>query len=161
MTFALWDFLIHVLAYGFGAGLIPIMPGTFGSIVGVGFFWLLSRAHPAAYAGVVVVLALAGVFICGQTASDLGTIDPGVIVWDEIVGMLIAIYLLPRNWRWVSAAFVLFRLLDVWKPYPIAAAEDAFGIGTSIMADDVVAAIYVFVIVQLSRYAVRRYVLAD
>ncbi len=150
MTFALWKYPLHWLAYGLGAGLVPVMPGTFGSLVGIGIYWLLSRAGAAAYAGVVAVLALFGIFICGRTARDLGAIDPSVIVWDEVIGMLIAGYLLPRDWRWIAAGFVLFRLFDVWKPYPIAAVEDAFGVGTSIMADDVLAAIYVFAILQLS-----------
>ncbi len=161
MAFALWKYPVHWLAYGLGAGLVPFMPGTFGSLVGIGIYWFLSRSSRAIYAGVVTVLALAGVFICAQTARDLGATDPGVIVWDEIVGMLVAVYLLPRDWRWISTGFVLFRLFDVWKPYPIAAAEDAFGIGMSIMADDIVAAIYALAILQLVRLGWRRYCSAD
>ena len=156
MALALWQYPVHWLAYGFGAGLIPIMPGTFGSLVGVGIYWLLSRYGAAVYAGVTLVLALAGIFICGQTARDLGAIDPSVIVWDEVVGVLVAVYLLPRDWRWVCTGLVLFRVFDLWKPYPVDAAEQSFGIGTSIMSDDIVAAVYVLAILQLSRYGRRR-----
>lgn len=155
MAFALWQYPIHILAYGFGAGLIPIMPGTFGSVVGIGIYWLLSRAGAGIYTAVVVILAFAGIFLCSQTARDLGAIDPSVIVWDEIVGFLVAVYLLPRDWRWIAAGFVLFRVFDLWKPFPIAAAEERFGTGTSIMADDIAAAIYVFVVLLLSRHAWR------
>jgi phosphatidylglycerophosphatase A len=68
----------------------------------------------ASYAGLVVVMFVAGIFICGQTARDVGSIDPGFIVYDEIVGFLVAMYLLPRDLRWIAAGFLVYRIFDIW-----------------------------------------------
>ena len=157
MTFAFWKYPVHFLAYGFGTGLIPIMPGTFGSLVGVAFFWFMAPLAPLPYAGIVALLGVGGVFICGQTARDMGAVDPGFIVWDEIVGLLVALYLMPRDWRWIGAGFIVFRVFDVWKPYPIRAAEENLGLGSGIVMDDVAAGIYTFAILGLVRWGLRRF----
>jgi len=149
MSLALWKYPIHYLAYGFGAGLIPVLPGTFGSLVGVILFWFIVPLGRIFYAGIVVALGVLGIFICGVTAMDLEKIDPGVIVWDEIVGFLVAMYLLPRDWRWITAGFVLYRAFDVWKPFPISAVEHSIGVGYGVMADDIIAGIYTLAILQL------------
>ena len=156
MRFALWKYPVHFLAYGFGTGLMPIMPGTFGSLVGVAFFWFMAPLAPLPYAGIVIGLGIAGVFICGQTARDTGAVDPGFIVWDEIVGLLVAIYLMPRDWRWMVNGFILFRLFDVWKPYPIRAVEENLGGGLGIVMDDVLAGLYTLAILQLVRWSLKR-----
>ena len=116
-----WKHPIHFLAYGFGSGLMPVMPGTFGTLVGIGFFYVLSSLDPLSYAAVVLVGGLLGIFICEKTAKNLGKKDPGSIVWDEIIGFLVAMYLIPHKWYWVLAGFVIFRIFDIWKPYPIKA----------------------------------------
>ena len=92
-----------------------------------------------------------GIYICGQTARDTGFIDPGFIVYDEIVGFLVAMYLMPREWRWIAAGFIVYRVFDIWKPFPIQAAEAIPEIGTAIMADDIIAGIYTLVILQIAR----------
>ena len=108
------------------------------------------------YAAVTAALWVAGVYICETTAGDLGMKDPGSIVWDEIVGYLVAMFGLPFRWQWVAGGFVLYRLFDVWKPQPIAWVEDEFGVGVSIMADDVVAGIYAGVVLHLIRWLSKR-----
>ncbi|NNE18983.1 MAG: phosphatidylglycerophosphatase A [Myxococcales bacterium] len=152
----LWKYPVHVLAYGFGTGLVPGAPGTIGTLVGVAFYWMMAPLRPLYYWALTSVLAIAGVFICEQTASDLGARDPGMIVWDEIVGYLFAMYRLPRDWRWLAAGFVVYRLFDVWKPYPIGLIEEGFGVGVSIMADDIVAGVYTWCVLHLARRAMRR-----
>jgi phosphatidylglycerophosphatase A len=154
----LWKYPVHFLAYGLGTGLVPVAPGTAGSLVGVALFWLMAPLSALYYAAITVVLWVAGLFICGQTARDLGAHDPGAIVWDEIVGFLVAMYLIPRDWRWVLAGFVLYRLFDIWKPYPIRMVERGLGVGTGIMADDVVAGVYTLAILHLVRWGVERFV---
>jgi phosphatidylglycerophosphatase A len=111
---------------------------------------------PAVYAAITVALALAGVFICGQTAHDLGLKDPGAIVYDEIVGFLVAMYLLPRDWRWVAAGFVVYRLFDIWKPWPMRVVEKSLGVGGGIVADDIVAGLYTLAVLHLARWALER-----
>ncbi len=149
MQFALWKYPVHFLACGFGTGLIPFLPGTFGSLCGVLFYWFMAPLRPAVYLGIVVPLAVAGIFICELTAQDYGAIDPGFIVWDEIVGFLVAMYLVQRNWRWALAGFLVFRAFDVWKPYPIHLFEEGPHLGLSIMADDIGAGVYTAIILHL------------
>ena len=103
MQFAWWKYPIHWLAYGFGLGKIPGASGTFGTVLAIPVFVLMSRLGPVPYVAIVAGLFIAGIFICGQTAHDLGLQDPGATVYDEIVGFLVAMYLLPRDWRWVAA----------------------------------------------------------
>ncbi|MBT8442537.1 MAG: phosphatidylglycerophosphatase A, partial [Gammaproteobacteria bacterium] len=91
------------------------------------------------------------------TARDVGAIDPGFIVYDEIVGFLVAMYMMPADWRWMSAGFVIYRAFDVWKPWPIHAAEERLALGSGIMTDDVIAGMYTLAILQLARWLIERY----
>lgn len=149
--YALWKYPVHFLAYGFGAGLVPSLSGTFGALLGAVVFLLISRLKAAAYVIVTGILFLAGIFICGQTARDLGAVDPGVIVFDEIVGFLVAMYLVPRKFEWVVSGLVIFGVLDAWKPWPIYLFEEIPEIGTAIMADDLVAGLFTLVILNTAR----------
>jgi len=106
------------------------------------------------YAAIVVLMFVVGIFICGQTARDVGAIDPGFIVYDEIVGFLVAMYLLPADWRWIVAGFVIYRIFDIWKPFPIHYVEQHLGLGSGIMTDDVIAGVYTFIILQLALFII-------
>ncbi|MFW2373840.1 MAG: phosphatidylglycerophosphatase A [Gammaproteobacteria bacterium] len=156
MTYAIWKYPVHFLAYGFGTGLMPFAPGTFGSLVGVVLFWFMASMAAGVYAAIVVVMFVVGIFICGQTARDVGAIDPGFIVYDEIVGFLVAMYLLPADWRWIAAGFVIYRIFDIWKPFPIHYVEQHLGLGSGIMTDDVIAGIYTLIILQLALIIIER-----
>ena len=158
MNFALWKYPLHALATGFGTGLLPMAPGTFGSVLGVGAVWLLAPLGDAWYALITLVLWFAGVFICGVTARDYGAVDPGLIVYDEVVGFLAAMYLLPTTWRWLLAGFIIYRVFDVWKPFPIGWVEENLGIGSGIIADDVVAGLYTLAILHFARFGMDRLV---
>ena len=149
MKFALWKYPVHTLAHGFGTGLSPIAPGTVGTLVGVVLFWLMAPLAPALYAALVVVMFFAGIFICGQTAQDIGAKDPGMIVFDEIVGFLVAMFMLPREWPWIVAGFLAFRLFDIWKPWPIRDLDHRIPGGLGIMLDDLVAALYAAILLAL------------
>jgi len=157
MLYAAWKYPVHFLAYGFGTGLIPFAPGTFGSLIGVALFWFMAPVGAASYAGLVVVMFVAGIFICGQTARDVGAIDPGFIVYDEIVGFLVAMYLLPRDLRWIAAGFVVYRIFDIWKPFPIHYVESHLGLGLGIMTDDVIAGVYTLTVLHLVRLLIGRF----
>ncbi len=157
MNFALWKYPLHALAVGLGTGLSPIAPGTIGSLLGVAAVWLLAPLGAAWYALITVVLWFAGVFICGVTARDYGAVDPGFIVYDEIVGFLVVMYLLPTTWRWLLAGFIIYRVFDIWKPFPIGLVEENLGIGSGIMADDVVAGLYALGILHFARFTIERF----
>jgi len=156
LKYAIWKYPVHFLAYGFGTGLIPFAPGTFGSLVGVVLFWFMASMAAGVYAAIVVLMFVVGIFICGQTARDVGAIDPGFIVYDEIVGFLVAMYLLPADWRWIGAGFVIYRIFDIWKPFPIHYVEEHLGLGSGIMTDDVIAGIYTLIILQLAQIIIVR-----
>jgi phosphatidylglycerophosphatase A len=136
----------HFIAFGFGAGLAPTAPGTFGTVVGLPFWFALSWLPWPGYVAAVALLFVFGCWVCGASARLLGVHDYGGIVFDEIVGFLVAAGpLLPalhlgrgHDWLWLVAAFGLFRLFDVWKPWPIGALERIEG-GFGIMFDDLLA----------------------
>ena len=143
---------VHLLAYGFGAGLSPKAPGTMGTVVAVPLYLLLLYLGDEAYYAATLVGLVVGVFICGYTAGKIGIDDPKGVVWDEIVGYLITMLGLPVNWIWVVGGFLLFRLFDIWKPWPIRWVDRHVKGGLGIMLDDVIAAIFACVVLNLAAY---------
>ncbi len=142
---------LHLLAFGFGSGLAPVAPGTFGTLVGLPLFWLLAPLPLWGYLAVVVVLFAAGVWLCDQVSRDLGVHDHAGIVWDEIVGYLVVMSAMPRGeWEWMLAGFLLFRLFDIVKPWPIGWVDRRVSGGFGIMLDDLLAALYGVVLMQLA-----------
>ena len=131
----------YLLAFGGGAGLAPKAPGTVGSLVALPLYLLLAALAPLAYGAVVAFLFLLGVWACARTERDLGVHDHPGIVWDEIVGMLVTLFLAPAGWVWLFIGFGLFRLFDIWKPYPISWLNDNVKGGWGIMLDDLAAGI--------------------
>jgi phosphatidylglycerophosphatase A len=145
------------IASGFGSGLSPIAPGTAGSAAAL-LPWLALRELPFALLAVAIALAFAiGVWASGVVIARLRIADPGVIVWDEFVGQWIALAPLaiaPRAWPWIVAGFVLFRLFDVWKPWPVSWADGHVEGGLGVMLDDVLAGLYAaLVMAVLMRFA--------
>lgn len=138
---------VHLLAFGFGTGLIRVAPGTFGTLVGIPLFLALIWLPWQVFAAATVFLFLLGCWVCGVSARLLKVEDYGGIVFDEIVGYLVAcVALLPSmggpQWHLaigMSAAFVLFRLFDILKPWPIRWFDRNLHGGFGIMFDDVLA----------------------
>ncbi|NGP52928.1 phosphatidylglycerophosphatase A [Thioalkalivibrio sp. XN8] len=131
---------VHFLALGFGAGLVPVAPGTAGTLVGVLLDPLLRLLGFELRVVIVAAIALAGVWICGESARRLGVHDHPAIVWDEIAGYLALMLVVPAGWPWALAGFAVFRLFDIWKPWPIRQLDHAVPGGLGIMLDDLVAA---------------------
>lgn len=139
----------NLFALGFGLGLAPKAPGTFGTLLGVALFLLMPQSA-LIYAGIVLVLFVFGVWCCGQSAKDLGVHDHPGIVWDEVVGYLLAMITLPAEPLWMCAGFVVFRFFDIVKPWPIGWVDRQVDGGMGIMLDDVLAAVYSIVVLQLA-----------
>ncbi len=139
----------HWLAFGFGAGLSPMAPGTLGTLVGVVLYLVLSMLPVLLYVLVVAGLFAAGVWTVGTVAEQLGADDPPAIVWDEVVGFLIAMIAAPAGIMWMIAGFLLFRAFDIAKPWPIAGFEGRVKGGLGIMLDDVVAALYAWLVLHV------------
>ena len=144
---------VHWLAFGFGTGLAPFAPGTFGSLPAILLWWVLPK-DPVLQVAVALVAFVAGIWICGESARRIGVHDHGGIVWDEIVGMFLVLLVIPPEPAWILAAFVLFRLFDIWKPWPIRDLDHRLHGGLGIMLDDVIAALYAAVILGISRQIV-------
>jgi len=134
--------LVHFAAFGFGAGKAPFAPGTFGTLVGVPIYLVLRQAPTATYAAVTMLMFVLGIWLCGVTERDFGRKDMSAIVWDEIVGYLVTMFMAPGGWEYVVGGFLLFRLFDIWKPFPIRALERRTPGGLGVMLDDVLAGLY-------------------
>lgn len=145
---SIWRNPVHFLAFGFGSGAVPKAPGTAGTVVAVIIYLLLPDMSLLLFAGLIVISFLAGIWICGKTADDIGVHDHGGIVWDEFVGLWITLFMVPDGLLWVLIGFILFRLLDIVKPWPIKWADKQLKGGLGIMLDDVLAGIMAALCIQ-------------
>lgn len=136
----------HFIALGFGSGLAPVAPGTFGTLAGLALYWLLALiAPPLVIAFLAIPAFFLGVWACERTGRDLGVQDHGAMVWDEIVAFLPLAALASTSLMLQAVAFVLFRLFDIWKPYPIKLVEKNVKGGMGVMVDDLMAGAYAYV----------------
>lgn len=140
---------VHVFALGFGTGLAPWAPGTFGTLLGLAAAWYASGWPLGARLGVAAAAIAAGVLICGESARRLGSHDDPAIVWDEIAAMYALAQTVPAQPGWYLGAFVLFRAFDILKPWPIRDVDHRLAGGAGIMLDDVIAALYAAAILAL------------
>jgi phosphatidylglycerophosphatase A len=140
------------IATGFGSGLSPIAPGTVGSLAAL-LPWLALRELPLPYYAASLAIAFAlGVWVCGWVVDQLRIADPGVAVWDEFLGLWIALAPLlwqPRGWLWIIGGLMLFRLFDIWKPWPVSWADRSFGGGLGVMLDDALAGAYAAIVLAM------------
>ena len=142
----------HFFALGFGAGLAPAAPGTFGTLVAIPIAFLLrASGSDAVYLAAVVALLALGVWAAALTGRDLGVADHGAIVCDEVVAFLLVLFFVVPDGVRIAFAFLLFRLFDIVKPPPIRQLDDALQNGFGVMLDDLVAAGYTLVVLALWR----------
>lgn len=140
------------IAFGFGAGLAPFAPGTFGTLLALPLFWFLNpRFPPNQFLVLVALLYVLGIWACGRAGRDLGVEDYKGIVWDETVAFLLVLLFTPPILIWQAFAFLLFRLFDIWKPGPIRHIEMRFRGGFGVMIDDLVAAFFTLACLTLFR----------
>ena len=140
----------HMIALGFGAGLAPAAPGTFGTLVALPIAVALWRhAGDAGFALAIVVLFALGVWASTVTGRNLGVADHGAIVWDEVVAFLLVLFFVGDDTVRVAVAFLLFRFFDIVKPPPIRQLDAALKNGFGVMADDILAAGYTLLVFAL------------
>ena len=144
----LWRNPVHFLALGFGSGCASRAPGTFGTLAAMPLYWLAQDLTLPVFLLLTALMFAVGVYLCDRTARDLGVHDHPAIVWDEIVGYFITMIAAPSGWPWLVAGFLLFRVFDIFKPWPIKAVDRRVGGGFGIMFDDVLAGVYAWLIVQ-------------
>jgi phosphatidylglycerophosphatase A len=138
-----------LLALGFGSGLVPVAPGTAGTLAALPLYLLAQGLALPAYIALVGALFLTGIPVCAWTARRLRVHDHPAIVWDEICGYLVTMTGAPRGWPWLLAGFVLFRLFDIAKPWPIRACDRRIGGGFGIMLDDLLAGLLAACLLQV------------
>jgi len=138
----------HFFALGFGSGLAKKAPGTFGTLVGMPLFLFISNYSVLVQLLLIAALFGVGIYFCAFTGKAIGVVDHGSIVWDEIVAIMLVLTFTPYEWQWWLAAFLLFRLFDIWKPYPIRQLEAKYKNGFGVMFDDFLAALYAIICLQ-------------
>lgn len=143
---------VHLLAFGFGSGLAPIAPGTFGTLVAVLLYLLFQSLDLLSYSLLTAAICVVGIWICGKSSEMLGVHDHGGIVWDEFAGYFITMIAAPPGWIWIVVGFVLFRLFDIFKPWPIKWADEHVDGGLGIMLDDIIAGLASFAVLQILAY---------
>ncbi|AKX59894.1 phosphatidylglycerophosphatase [Thiopseudomonas alkaliphila] len=149
-----WRNLWHFLAFGFGSGLAPKAQGTWGTVVGLLFVPVLSQLSLTWLAIFLLAATLFGCWLCDKVAKDLGVHDHNGIVWDEFVGIWLTFFAVPLTWYWLVLGFVLFRVFDIAKPWPVSWADQKVGGGVGIMLDDILAGIMAAGVLQLVLFIV-------
>jgi phosphatidylglycerophosphatase A len=151
-----WRFIIsrpaHFIAFGFGAGLAPFAPGTWGTLLALPLYWAI---YPEVGAleyllGVLVLFGL-GIWACEMTGRALGVADHGGMVWDETVAFLLVLFFVPGSLMWQAWAFLLFRLFDILKPPPIRHFDRTLKSGFGVMFDDLMAAFYTLLVLAIAK----------
>lgn len=151
-----WRFVLgrpaHFIAFGFGAGLAPVAPGTFGTLLAFPLYWLIyPRVEAGEYLLVVALLFGLGVWACDATGRAIGARDYGGMVWDETVAFLLVLFFAPASLFSQAVAFLLFRLFDILKPPPIRYYDRTMKNGFGVMLDDLFAAFYTLIVFAIAK----------
>lgn len=146
---SIWENPIHFITFGFGSGAMPYAPGTFGTLASIPFYLLFAHLGWPLYLLVTIIIAAAGVYLCGRTCEEIGVHDHPGVVFDEFVGFFVTMLFAPQGWIWVILGFILFRIFDIWKPFPIKWIDHQVHGGLGVVLDDVLAGIYALIVLQI------------
>ncbi|CEK11340.1 phosphatidylglycerophosphatase A family protein [Legionella hackeliae] len=144
-----WQDPAYFIAFGFGSGLMPFAPGTWGTLAAIPIYFLIAGFPLGFYLAITVLAFLLGVWVSEKVSRALGVHDYSGIVWDEVVGFLLTMIMAPPGILWLVIGFLLFRVFDIWKPQPIRLIDHHVQGGIGIMLDDVLAAVPAWLILQL------------
>lgn len=147
----LWHDPLYFIAFGLGSGALPIAPGTFGTLMAIPFYLLLQHILPLFYyIGFVILFIAASSWLCERVSREINVHDhPGMCI-DEFAGLFVTMIHAPSGWVWIILGFLLFRLFDIWKPWPIRMLDEKVHGGFGIVLDDVAAGVYALLIMQFS-----------
>lgn len=152
------NFLARIISTGMGVGYFPLAPGTMGALAILIVYWICPEINSLQLLLIVIGLSAIGIYTATITEKEMKNrlgqdngSDPSIIVIDEIIGMLIAVIAIPKTTFFLIAAFILFRIFDIAKPYPIRKMEKFPG-GWGIVLDDVIAGIYANIVIQIGRF---------
>jgi phosphatidylglycerophosphatase A len=146
---SMWRNPLHFIAFGFGAGAMPFAPGTFGTLIAIPFYLLLQPLPLIYYITVVTIMTVGAIWLSDHVAKVIHVHDhPGMCI-DEVIGYLITMINAPKGFFWIVLGFILFRIFDIWKPWPIRTIDERVGGGFGIILDDIIAALYSLIGLQL------------
>jgi phosphatidylglycerophosphatase A len=149
-----WYNPLYFIGFGFGAGAIPVAPGTFGTLIAIPFYWLCRNLPLSYYLGLVVCLIIFASWLSDYLSRQLKTHDhPGMCI-DEFVGFFVTMINAPIGWGWIILGFVLFRIFDIWKPWPIGWIDKRVHGGFGMVLDDVAAGMISMALIQLTAYII-------
>lgn len=146
---SIWQNPLHFIAFGFGSGAIPVAPGTFGTLIAIPFYLALQSLPLIFYVTIVVIITIASMWICDRVSKEIDIHDHQGMCLDEIVGYLVTMINAPHGWVWVLLGFLLFRLFDILKPWPIDYLDKKMKGGVGMILDDVVAGIFSCLLIQI------------
>ena len=138
-----------LLACGLGSGLVPKAPGTFGTLAAIPLYLVMQPLGLLSYLLLTAIFFVLGIWLSNQAIKVFNRDDPSEVVWDEVVGFLVTMVAAPAGWQWLVLGFVLFRIFDIWKPWPVRLADHKLHGGLGIMLDDVIAGIYALIVLQV------------
>lgn len=143
---SLWQNPLHFIAFGFGTGALPIAPGTFGTLLAIPFYLLIHRFTLPWYVLTTLLVIIASIWICHRVSKDIALHDHQGMCLDEFPGFLVTMCGIPTGIGWIIAGFLLFRLFDIWKPWPIRFIDEKISGGIGMILDDVLAGVYACII---------------
>ncbi len=146
---SVWKNPLHFIAFGFGAGCIPVAPGTFGTLIAIPFYLYLSTYSLTSYIIITLAIIALSSWLCEKVSRDLKVNDHQGMCIDEVVGFLVTMTNAPYGWKWILLGFILFRIFDIWKPWPIRQIDKNIHSGFGMILDDVAAGIYSLIIIQI------------
>ncbi len=146
---AVWQNPLYFIGFGLGSGAMPFAPGTFGTLMAIPFYVLLSSLGLYAYFIFAVCFCVASAYLCDYLSRQLDVHDhPGMCI-DEFAGFFVTMIAAPSGWPWIVLGFLLFRLFDIWKPWPIHYLDEKIHGGFGMVIDDVVAGVFALVVMQV------------
>ncbi len=147
-----WQDPLYFIAFGFGTGTMPFAPGTFGTLMAVPIYLLMAPLRPLSYLILLVAIITFSMWLCGKVTKEIGVEDHQGMNLDEIVGYLVTMFYIPFGWGWMLAGFVLFRLFDIWKPWPINLVDRHVHGGIGMILDDVLAGVFSCALLSMAAY---------
>jgi phosphatidylglycerophosphatase A len=152
---SIWYKPLQLLAFGLGSGASPYAPGTAGTLLAIPLYLLLAQLPAWQYLAITLLLFIFGCWLCDRVARDIDVHDHPGIVFDEIVGYLVTMFLVPTGWWWLAAGFAVFRLFDILKPWPIRWLDRHVQGGLGIMLDDLLAGVYGALLLHIAVYTLQ------
>lgn len=146
-----WRNPLYFIAFGFGAGAMPKAPGTFGTLMAIPFYLLLSSLPLFYYIGFVILFIIATSWLCQRISNEIKEHDHQGMCIDEFAGFFVTMINAPHGFKWILLGFILFRLFDIWKPQPIRYIDQHIHGGFGMILDDVVAGLFAMIIIQVLR----------